>query len=114
MRVSRIYYLVLMVRDMEATCSFCSRLLRVAVEEFEGRCLTLKFGWQKINLIRAAKTSSSKPTGSHLDLTTSACQWTFPLESHKPRPVVVVRRRDFGRISHANRGATGRIESVYC
>jgi len=71
-RVSRIYYLVLMIRNMEATCGFCSRVLRMAVEEFEGGRLTLKFGWQKINLIRAAKTSSSKPTGSYLDLTTSA------------------------------------------
>jgi len=63
---------VLMVRDMEATCGFYSRVLSVAVEQFESGCLILKFGWHKINLIRAAKTSSSKPTGSHLDLTTSA------------------------------------------
>jgi predicted enzyme related to lactoylglutathione lyase len=39
-RVSRIYYLVLMVRDMEATCGFYSRVLKVTVEEFEGGRLT--------------------------------------------------------------------------
>ena len=67
MRVSRIYYLGLMVRDMEATL----RLLLARSENggggVRGWTPDINVGWQKINLIRAAKTSSSKPTGSYLD-----------------------------------------------
>ena len=69
---SSIDHFVLTVRDLESTCDFYSRVLGLVVEEFEVGRRTLRFGREKTKQLRAAKTSGSKPTGSLLDLATSA------------------------------------------
>lgn len=55
MRVERIDYFVLTVRDIQTTCDFYSRVLAMEVEEFEGGRKALRFGEQKINLHEVGK-----------------------------------------------------------
>ncbi len=50
MKINRIDHLVLTVRDIEATCSFYSRVLGMDVVIFGGGRKALTFGAQKINL----------------------------------------------------------------
>ena len=49
MKIDRLDHLVLTVRDLDATCAFYSRVLRMEPVNAEGRW-ALRFGSQKINL----------------------------------------------------------------
>lgn len=55
MKIDRIDHLVLTVRDIDATCSFYSRVLGMSVTTFGGGRKALVFGGQKINLHQAGR-----------------------------------------------------------
>jgi catechol 2,3-dioxygenase-like lactoylglutathione lyase family enzyme len=71
MKIARLDHLVLTVKDIEATCSFYSRVLGMAVVTFgEGR-KALVFGSQKINLHEQGQEFEPKahwPTPGSADL----------------------------------------------
>jgi catechol 2,3-dioxygenase-like lactoylglutathione lyase family enzyme len=51
--IERLDHLVLTVRDIDATCAWYERALRMRVETFGAGRVALRFGSQKINLHRA-------------------------------------------------------------
>jgi catechol 2,3-dioxygenase-like lactoylglutathione lyase family enzyme len=110
-RISGIDHFVLTVRNVEATCNFYSRVLRMEVEVFEGGRRALKFGRQKINLHQSGKEfelKADKPTPGSSD---------FCLITEVSLARVVDHVRSWGveilEGPVARTGAMGRIESVY-
>ena len=55
MNIDRIDHIVLTVRDIDATCSFYSRVLGMSVTTFGAGRKALTFGGQKINLHQAGR-----------------------------------------------------------
>ena len=53
LRLDRLDHLVLTVSDVEKTCAFYQRVLRMEVETFGGGRTALRFGRQKINVEKA-------------------------------------------------------------
>jgi catechol 2,3-dioxygenase-like lactoylglutathione lyase family enzyme len=71
MNINRLDHLVLMVNDIEATCSFYKRVLGMKVVVFGGGRKALSFGAQKINLHQKGKEyepKALKPTPGSGDL----------------------------------------------
>ena len=71
MNINRLDHLVLMVDDIEATCSFYKRVLGMKVVVFGGGRKALSFGAQKINLHQKGKEyepKALKPTPGSGDL----------------------------------------------
>ncbi len=71
MKIERIDHFVLTVRDIDATCEFYSRVLRMEVVTFGGGRKALKFGEQKINLHQAGREFEPKalrPTPGSADV----------------------------------------------
>lgn len=71
MNINRLDHLVLMVNDIEATCSFYKRVLGMEVVVFGGGRKALSFGAQKINLHQKGKEyepKALKPTPGSGDL----------------------------------------------
>jgi catechol 2,3-dioxygenase-like lactoylglutathione lyase family enzyme len=110
-KIDRLDHVVLTVRDIEATCSFYSRVLGMTVMTFgEGR-KALAFGSQKINLHQQGKEREPKahrPTPGSADL----CFIT-----DTPLRDVIEHLRSCGTSILAGpverTGATGPIVSVY-
>ena len=67
-------HLVLVVRDVDATCAFYHRVLGMEVETFGRGRTALRFGRQKINLepTGALSADQSAPGPGHLCFVTSA------------------------------------------
>lgn len=53
--IERLDHLVLTVRDIDATCAWYERVLRMRVETFGAGRVALRWGSQKINLHRAGR-----------------------------------------------------------
>ena len=72
--VDRLDHLVLVVRDMDATCAFYRHVLGIEVETFGRGRTALRVGRQKINLEPARGLPSDRPTAgaSHLCFVTGA------------------------------------------
>ncbi len=71
MRIDRLDHVVLTVKDMEAACSFYTRVLGMELVTFAGGRKALHFGNQKINLHQAGKEfepKAAKPTAGSADL----------------------------------------------
>ncbi|MBW2354121.1 MAG: VOC family protein [Deltaproteobacteria bacterium] len=71
MKVEAIDHLVLTVKDIDATCSFYTRMLGMEVTTFHGSRRALSFGIQKINLHQYGKEFDPKakaPTPGSADL----------------------------------------------
>lgn len=71
MRIDRLDHVVLTVKDMEAACSFYTRMLGMELVTFAGGRKALRFGNQKINLHQAGKEfepKAAKPTAGSADL----------------------------------------------
>jgi catechol 2,3-dioxygenase-like lactoylglutathione lyase family enzyme len=111
MNIDRLDHLVLTVKDIEATCSFYSRVLGMAVVTFGAGRKALAFGSQKINLHEQGKEFEPKarrPTPGSADL----CFITdTPLQDfieHLRSCGAAILEGPVGRT-----GATGAIVSVY-
>ena len=112
MKIESIDHIVLTVRDIEATCTFYSRILGMAVTVFgEGR-KALLFGAQKVNLHEYGnefEPKATRPTPGSADL----CFVTnTPIEA-------VIEHLRVNEISvlegpTPRTGAVGPITSVYC
>ncbi len=111
MHIDRIDHLVLTVRDIEATCAFCARVLGMEVVTFgEGR-LALQFGRQKINLHQAGREFAPKalrPTPGSADLCFIAATPLAEVIDHLRGCEVEIELGPVGRA-----GALGTMESVY-
>ena len=71
MNVEAIDHLVLTVKDIDATCSFYTRVLGMSVTTFHGSRKALSFGVQKINLHQCGREFEPKalaPTPGSADL----------------------------------------------
>jgi catechol 2,3-dioxygenase-like lactoylglutathione lyase family enzyme len=69
--IERLDHLVLTVRDIDATCAWYERALRMRVETFGAGRVALRFGSQKINLHRAGyewEPKADHPTPGSADL----------------------------------------------
>jgi len=111
MKIDRIDHIVLTVRDIDATCTFYSRVLGMVVTTFGAGRKALIFGGQKINLHLAGREFEPKaraPTPGSAD---------FCLISAIPLPQVIAHLAscDVAIIEGpvAKTGARGPIESVY-
>lgn len=111
MEISHLDHLVLTVESMEATLSFYSEVLGMAVIEFGGGRKALKFGSQKINLHEKGKEIEPKakvPTVGSADL----CFITkTPLNE-----VIKILQRKHIQVEEGplqRTGALGQIKSIY-
>ena len=106
--VDRLDHLVLVVRDMDATCAFYRHVLGIEVETFGRGRTALRVGRQKINLEPARGLPSDRPTAgaSHLCFVTSAplAEWIAHLAT---RGVPLIE----GPVRRS--GAEGPIDSIY-
>ena len=101
--LDRLDHLILTVSDVDATCAFYRRVLRMEVETFGRGRRALRFGRQKIN-VESAKDRA--PDSSHLCFITSAplADWIQHLHACGV-PLVD------GPVKRS--GAEGPIESIY-
>ena len=111
MHIDRIDHIVLTVRDVEATCSFYSRVLGMDVTTFAAGRKALVFGGQKINLHQAGREFEPKadaPTPGSAD---------FCLISAIPLPQAIAHLKNCGVAiiegPVPKTGARGPIRSVY-
>ena len=110
MKIDRLDHLVLTVADIEATCRFYTRVLRMERVEFDGRT-ALNFGCQKINLHQKGhefEPKAERPTLGSADL-------CFVAET--PLETVLAHLADCGVAivegPVERTGATGKMRSVY-
>jgi catechol 2,3-dioxygenase-like lactoylglutathione lyase family enzyme len=111
MNIDRLDHLVLTVRDVEATCAFYSRVMRMEVMSFAGGRRALRFGRQKLNLH-----SVEAPIAPHASTPTpGSADLCFITDT--PIAAVVSRLQDLGVVIEEGpvrrTGATGPITSVY-
>lgn len=111
MRVERVDHLVLTVRDIEATCTFYSRVLGMEVVTFREGRRALRFGAQKINLHQAGREFEPKaavPKPGSADL-------CFVVDTPAAETLAALHTAgvtiELGPVRRA--GALGEIESVY-
>lgn len=111
MKIERIDHFVLTVSDIDATCEFYSRVLRMEVVTFGGGRKALKFGEQKINLHQAGREFEPKalrPTPGSAD----TCLITqVPLEEVMEHMKLCGVEIVEGPVKKA--GAIGSITSIY-
>jgi catechol 2,3-dioxygenase-like lactoylglutathione lyase family enzyme len=110
-RIDRLDHLVLTVRDVEATCAFYERVMRMQSVTFAGGRRALTFGNQKLNLHPAdvlIAPHAARPTPGSADLCFIT---TTPIDD------VVVHLRSLGVVIEdgpvRRTGATGPIVSIY-
>lgn len=109
--IDRLDHLVLTVRDVDATCAFYARVLRVRPITFSGGRRALKFGQQKINLHPAGSPFSphaAQPTPGSADLCFVAATPLQDVIDHLRREGVAIIEGPVRRT-----GATGPLVSVY-
>ena len=101
-------HLVLVVRDVDATCAFYRRVLGMEVETFGRGRTALRFGRQKINLESAPglPAAGPRPGPGHLCFVTDAplADWTTHLASCGVQLTEGPVKRS---------GAEGPIDSIY-
>jgi catechol 2,3-dioxygenase-like lactoylglutathione lyase family enzyme len=109
--IERLDHLVLTVRDIDATCAWYERALRMRVETFGAGRVALLFGSQKINLHRAGyewepKADHPLPGSADLCFVTS-----LPIEN----VIEHLRSCDVALIEGAveRTGALGPMQSIY-
>lgn len=111
MKINRIDHLVLTVNNIEETCVFYSRALRMEIVSFgEGR-QALSFGDQKINLHEAGKEfepKAGKPTPGSIDMCLVTDTPINEVVHHLTAVGVPIEEGPVRRT-----GATGPIISVY-
>jgi catechol 2,3-dioxygenase-like lactoylglutathione lyase family enzyme len=112
MQIERLDHLVLTVADIEATCSFYARVMRMQVVTFgtEGR-KALAFGQQKINLHERGQEFEPKanlPTPGSADLCFISSTPMSEIIQHLTEEKVEI---ILGPVLRT--GATGTLESVY-
>ncbi len=106
--VDRLEHVVLVVRDMDATCAFYRRVLGIEVETFGRGRTALRVGRQKINLEHARGLASDQPIpgAGHFCFVTSAplAEWIAHLAACGV-PLIE------GPVKRS--GAEGPIDSIY-
>lgn len=111
MQIDRLDHLVLTVRDIEVTCNFYQRALRMEVVTFGAGRRALAFGISKINLHQAGQEFEPKahrPTPGSADLCFISCTPLAEIIAHLQACQVEILAGPVRRT-----GARGPIESVY-
>ena len=111
MNIDRIDHIVLTVRDIDATCSFYSRVLGMSVTTFGGGRKALAFGGQKINLHQAGREFEPKaqaPTPGSADFCLIAAVPLQAVIAHLANCGVAIIEGPVPKT-----GARGPIRSVY-
>jgi len=103
LRLDRLDHLILTVRDVDATCAFYQRVLRMEVETFGHGRSALRFGRQKINV---ESTKHAAPGSSHLCFITGAPLADWIQHLHACGVTLVE-----GPVKRS--GAEGPIDSIY-
>jgi catechol 2,3-dioxygenase-like lactoylglutathione lyase family enzyme len=111
MHIDRLDHLVLTVRDVEATCAFYERVMRMRAITFAGGRRALTFGRQKLNLHPAdgpISPHASRPTPGSADLCFITTTPIAEVVAHLQSVGVAIEEGPVPRT-----GATGPIVSVY-
>jgi catechol 2,3-dioxygenase-like lactoylglutathione lyase family enzyme len=111
MNIDRIDHIVLTVRDIDATCTFYSRVLGMVVTTFGGGRKALVFGGQKINLHQAGREFEPKaraPTPGSADFCLISAIPLSQVIAHLTRCDVAIIEGPVPKT-----GARGPIQSVY-
>jgi catechol 2,3-dioxygenase-like lactoylglutathione lyase family enzyme/ketosteroid isomerase-like protein len=109
--IDRLDHLVLTVADVDRTCEFYRRVLRMAVVTFADHRRALRFGAQKINLHQAGKEfepRAARPTPGSADICLLTSEPLATWVGHVTGCAVAILE---GPVTRS--GAMGPIESIY-